>query len=67
MQNYEMLQETFEDTHKSTPDQNGMTAGGMVSLMDKFSTFFGLKRDHHVFGPAEFELASKALQAVEFN
>ena len=31
----------------------------------KFSTFFGLKLSHHVFGPAE--LASKALQAVELN
>ena len=37
----------------------------MISLMDKFSTFFSLKLSHHVFGPAE--LASKALQAVELN
>ena len=63
--NYEMLQETFEDTHKSTHDQTGITAGGMVSPMDKFSTFFSLMLSHHVFGPAE--LAFKALQAVGLN
>ena len=65
LQNYEVLQETFEDTHRSTHDRNGITGGGMISLMDKFSTFFGLKLSHYVFGPAE--LASKALQAVELN
>ena len=37
----------------------------MVSLVEKFGTFLGLKLSHHVFGPAE--LASKALQAVELN
>ena len=42
LQNYEMLQETFEDTHKSTHDQNGITAGSMISLMDKFSNVFSL-------------------------
>ena len=53
LQNYEVLQETFEDAHRSTHDRNGITAGGMVSLMNKFSTFFGLKLSNHVFGPAE--------------
>ena len=41
------------------------TAGGMVSLVDNFSTFFALKLSHHVFDPAE--LASKTLQAMELN
>lgn len=37
----------------------------MASLMDKFSTYFGLKLAHHVFAPAE--LASKALQGVDMT
>lgn len=53
LENYDILQETFENVNATTQDDYGRKAGGIHILMEKFSTFFGLKLAHLVFSAAE--------------
>ena len=42
LSNYPVLCEALEEINKSTHDDYGRKAGGMLALLDKFNTFFGL-------------------------
>ena len=49
--------------NSTTHDEYGLKAGGIVSALEKFSTQFGLKLGHILFGTAEE--VSKSLQAKD--
>ena len=50
---YFILMETMEDINVTSPDEYGVKAGGIVSLIEKFSTLFGIELGYLVFGAAE--------------
>ena len=47
--NYEVLCATMEEVNATTHDEYGQKAGGYLSQMDNFSTYFGLKLSHLIF------------------
>ena len=51
----------MEEVNKTTRDEYGLKAGGVLAALDKFSTFFGLRLMHILFSSSE-EI-SKALQS----
>ncbi|KAK3095241.1 hypothetical protein FSP39_012040 [Pinctada imbricata] len=53
LKNYKVLQETLDNIHKNTRDEYSRRAGGQLAMMDKFSTFFGLKLSHLIFAASE--------------
>ena len=53
LDNYVLLQEILEDANHTARDQNGITAGGVATLMEQFSTYFGFRLSHHLFATAE--------------
>ena len=58
---YEVVKEVMEEVNKTTRDEYGLKAGGVLAALDKFSTFFGLRLGHLLFSTSE-EI-SKALQS----
>lgn len=50
---YSILMETMEDINVTSRDEYGVKAGGILSLMEKFSTLFGIELGYLVFGAAE--------------
>ena len=58
---YTVLMETMEEVNRTTRDEYGMKAGGVLSILEKFSTLFGLRLGHLLFSAAEE--TSKSLQA----
>ena len=57
-----ILMETMADT---THNSYGLTAGGILSALEKFSTISGLKLGYTIFGTAEE--VSKGLQAKDLT
>ena len=53
LDNYQTLCTTLEEVHATGRDEYAMKAGGFLSQLEKFSTFFSLKLAYLVFGPAE--------------
>ena len=59
IQNYLTLYETFEEVSKGS-DEYARRAAGLLALMPKFSTFFGVCLSHMIFSATE--ILSTALQ-----
>ena len=55
--------DTMHEVHKTTRDEYGLKAGGVLVALDNFRTLFGLRLGHLLFGAAEE--SSKALQAKD--
>ena len=53
LSNYTVLRAALDDINTYTHDDYGCKAGGLLVLMDKFSTFFGLKLSHGIFSGTE--------------
>ena len=53
MSNYYLLCEALLQINSETHDEYGHKAGGFLSQMEKFSTYFGLKLSYLVFAPTE--------------
>ena len=60
---YSVLMETMEEVHRTTRDEYGLKAAGVLAVLEKFEIFFGLRLGHLLFGAAEE--TSKALQAKD--
>ena len=58
---YPVIMETMDEVNRTTHDDYGLKAGGVLSSLEKFETLFGLKLAHLLFGAAEE--TSKVLQA----
>ena len=63
IKDYSILMETMAEINSTTHDEYGLKAGGIVSALEKFSTLFGLKLGHILFGTAEE--VSKSSQAKD--
>ena len=63
LSNYSTLLHTLEDVSTTGYDEYARRAGGQHALMEKFSTFFGLKLAHLLFGAAE--QLSRTLQSKQ--
>ena len=53
LQNNEILCASLEEIHASGTDEYAIKAAGFLSLMEKFSLFFGLKLSHLIFSAME--------------
>ena len=53
LSDYSILMETLDEIHQTTRDEYGYKAAGLLSALEKFSTLFGLKLSHLVFGASE--------------
>lgn len=53
IQNYKVLQDVLDDIHTNTNDEYSRRAGGQLAMMEKFSTYFGLKLSHLIFAASE--------------
>ena len=51
--NYEVLTSALVEIHQSGRDEYALKAGGYLTTMDKFSTFFGLKVSYLIFSATE--------------
>ena len=56
--------ETMQEVNKTTRDEYGLKAGGVLNALEKFGTYFGL-RLAHLFAASEG--TSKALQNKDRN
>ena len=61
LRNYPALLETFERISSESHDDYGRRANGVLTMLDKFSVYFGLKLSFLVFGATE--QVSRTLQA----
>ena len=52
IKDYSILMEMMAEFNSTTHDEYGLKAGGIVSALEKFSTLFGLKLGHILFGTA---------------
>ena len=64
LKDYSVLMETLEEVNRTTRDEYGLKAGGLLAALDKFQTLFGLKRGHLIFGASE--TLSKSLQGKKY-
>ena len=64
IKNYSAIIDTME-VHCTTQDDYGLRANGVLTAMEKFEMYFGIKLSHLLFGPAE-EI-SKVLQAKNLS
>lgn len=67
LKNYTALIDTLEDVNAGS-DEHARRAGGLLALMEKFSTFFGLKLSHLLFAASEqlsLTLQSKDISAQD--
>ena len=53
--------DTMQEVNSTSKDEYGMKVGGVLNILDKFSTRFGLRLSHLLFAAAEE--TSKTLQA----
>jgi len=53
LKDYSTLMDTIEDINMTTHDDYGAKAGGILRLMEKFSTLFGIELEYQVFGISE--------------
>lgn len=65
LKNYSLIQETLEEISKESSGEASSKASGLLCLMEKFSTFFGLKLSYLTFVATE-QLAT-TLQAKDVN
>ena len=65
LKNYSLIQETLEEISKESSGAASSKASGLLCLMEKFSTFFGLKLAYLTFVATE-QLAT-TLQAKDVN
>ena len=53
IKNYSAIIDTMEEVHCTTQDDYGLRANGVLTAMEKFEMYFGIKLSHLLFGPAE--------------
>ena len=53
LKDYTVLMETMEEIHATTHDDYGLKASGCLHSLEKFSTLFGLRLAHILFGATE--------------
>ena len=53
VKNYSVVIDTMEEVYHRTYDDYGLRANGILSALEKFKIYFGIKLVHHLFGPAE--------------
>ena len=63
LKNYSALLEALEIINAESHDDYGRRAGGVLSLLQRFETFFGLNLSHLIFSATE--QTSRALQAQD--
>ena len=63
LKDYTILMDTMEEVSRTTHDEYGVKANGILSILEKFETLFGLRLGHLLFGPAEE--VSKTLQGKD--
>ena len=65
IKSYATILDTLEEIHCTTHDEYGVKATGLLTTLDKFETYFGLKLGHQLFGAAEE--VSKVLQTKDLS
>ena len=65
IKHYNVIIGTMEDININTHDEYGLKAGGILSALEKFETFFSLRLGYLLFGCAEN--TSKVLQAKDLS
>ena len=65
IKNYEIISSTLEEIGETSYGEPSQKASGLISLMDKFSTYFGLRLSHSIF--AATEQLSRTLQAKDIS
>ena len=65
LKNYLVIQQTLEEISEESSGDISSKSSGLISLMDKFDMYFGLKLSHIVFAATE-QLAT-TLQAKDVN
>lgn len=65
LKDYAVLMDTMAEVNQTTHDEYGIKAGGILSLMEKYDTFFGLKLAYLLFATAEE--VSKTLQRKDVS
>ena len=65
LEQYSVIMDTMQEVNETTRDEYGLKAGGVLAAMEKFSTLFGLRLGHLLFGAAEE--TSIALQAKDIS
>ncbi|XP_028412593.1 zinc finger MYM-type protein 1-like [Dendronephthya gigantea] len=65
IRNYEVIYTELDIVGKDSNDESSNKSSGLRALMEKFSTFFGLKLSFMVF--SAMEEVSKTLQSVDLN
>ena len=63
LKDYAVLMDTMEEVYRTTHDEHGLKANGVLAALEKFQTLFGLKLGHLLFRPAEE--VSKTLQGKD--
>ena len=62
---YSVIIDTMEEVHRTTRDDYGLRANGILAALDKYEVYFGIKLSNLLFGPAEE--VSKVLQAKNIS
>ena len=62
---YQVVMDTMQEINETTRDEYGLKVGGVLSALEKFETFFGLRLSKRLFFAAEE--TSKALQGKDMN
>jgi len=65
LKDYGLLLEIMEEIHLNTHDEDGMKAGGVLTSLQSFQTYFGLELAYILFGASES--LSQSLQAVDLS
>ena len=65
VKSYATILDTLEEIYQTTHDEYGVKAAGLLSTLDKFETYFGLKLSHLLFAAAEE--VSKVLQTKNLS
>ena len=53
IKNYSVIIDTMEEVHRTTRDDYGLRANGILAALEKFEIYFGIQLSHLLFGPAE--------------
>lgn len=65
IKNYEIIGATLEEIGETSNGEASQKTSGLLSLMDKFTTYFGLRLSHSIFAPTE--QLSRTLQAKDIS
>ena len=65
IKNYSVVIDTMEEVYRTTRDDYGLRANGVLTSLEKYEIYFGIKLSHLLFGPAEE--VSKVLQAKNIS